>query len=245
MCGFVLLALGVWTVNDKLFVDELLRNKLYTETTFIIIVTSNLMILLSVFGCFAAIKEVKCLLLTYAVFMLLLLVILSVGGVLAYIFREQVENTIKAEMIADIRNYDPSQPDSSVTRAWDQTQSRLECCGLMTEQVRTGDTDMLTSVGLCQSASDNLRQPLTASLPQVSEAWQMWRYNKLLNPGPDSQLVPASCCLPDRDCRQDNITLSLYIWQGDCMTLSLQYVRQHAAILGIANVTVCFFLVRQ
>ena len=73
----------------------------------------------------------------------------------------------------------------------------------------------------------------------------MWRYNKLLNPGPDSQLVPASCCLPDRDCRQDNITLSLYIWQGDCMTLSLQYVRQHAAILGIANVTVCFFLVRQ
>ena len=47
MCGFVLLALGVWTVNDKLFVDELLRNKLYTETTFIIIVTSNLIILLS------------------------------------------------------------------------------------------------------------------------------------------------------------------------------------------------------
>ena len=73
MCGFVLLALGVWTVNDKLFVDELLRNKLYTETTFIIIVTSNLIILLSAFGCFAAVKEVKCLLLTYAVFMLLLL----------------------------------------------------------------------------------------------------------------------------------------------------------------------------
>ena len=136
MCGFVLLALGVWTVNDKLFVDELLRNKLYTETTFIIIVTSNLIILLSVFGCFAAVKEVKCLLLTYAVFMLLLLVILSVGGVLAYIFREQVKNTIRAEMIADLRNYDPLEPESSVTRAWDETQSQLECCGFMTEQVR-------------------------------------------------------------------------------------------------------------
>ena len=109
----------------------------------------------------AGYKQIKCLLLTYTVFMFLLFVVMVVGGVLAYIFREQVENTIKAEMIADIRNYDPSQPDSSVTRAWDQTQSRLECCGLMTEQVRTGDTDMLTSVGLCQPliTSDSLSQP--------------------------------------------------------------------------------------
>lgn len=90
ICGFVLLALGIWTVNDKLFVAELLRNHLYTDTAYIIIVISNLTILLAVFGCFAAAKEVKCLLLTYAVFMLLLLVILAVGGVLAYIFRDQV-----------------------------------------------------------------------------------------------------------------------------------------------------------
>ena len=153
MCGFVLLALGVWTVNDKLFVDELLRNKLYTETTFIIIVTSNLIILLAVFGCFAAVKEVKCLLLTYAVFMLLLLVILSVGGVLAYIFREQVKNTIRAEMIADLRNYDP-ETESSVTRAWDETQSQLECCGFMTEQVRV-------SLSLSLSLTLTLTSPLS------------------------------------------------------------------------------------
>ena len=163
MCGVALLALGVWTVNDKLFVDELLRNKLYTETTFIIIVTSNLIILLSVFGCFAAVKEVKCLLLTYAVFMLLLLVILSVGGVLAYIFREQVKNTIQAEMLADIRNYDPREPESSVSRAWDETQSQLECCGLMTEQVTlvtlqsvtplTHTSSRLISLGRCGNST--------------------------------------------------------------------------------------------
>ena len=112
-----------------------MRNKLYTDTAYIIIVISNLIIILSFFGCFAAAKEVKCLLLTYAVFMLLLLVILAVGGVLAYIFREQVVNTIQAEMIADIRNYDPDNPDDSVTKAWDETQSQLRCCGLLTEQV--------------------------------------------------------------------------------------------------------------
>ena len=83
----------------------------------------------------AGYKQIKCLLLTYTVFMLLLFVVMVVGGVLAYIFREQVKNTIRAEMIADLRNYDP-ETESSVTRAWDETQSQLECCGFMTEQVR-------------------------------------------------------------------------------------------------------------
>ena len=84
----------------------------------------------------AGYKQIKCLLLTYTVFMLLLFVVMVVGGVLAYIFREQVKNTIRAEMIADLRNYNPLEPESSVTRAWDETQSQLECCGFMTAQVR-------------------------------------------------------------------------------------------------------------
>ena len=88
-------------MNDKLFVAELLRNHLYTDTAYIIIVISNLTILLAVFGCFAAAKEVKCLLLTYAVFMLLLLVILAVGGVLAYIFRDQVRDKKQGFRIQD------------------------------------------------------------------------------------------------------------------------------------------------
>ena len=189
-----------------------MRNKLYTDTAYIIIVISNLIIILSFFGCFAAAKEVKCLLLTYAVFMLLLLVILAVGGVLAYIFREQVVNTIQAEMIADIRNYDPDNPDDSVTKAWDETQAQLRCCGLLTEQ--------------------------------VTKPWMMWRSNKMLNPSSDYQVVPASCCMTGKVCVSDtNKTMEDNIWPGDCMELSLEYVQDHALTLGIANITVCCFLV--
>ena len=206
------MALGIWTINDKLFLDELLRNKLYTDTAYIIIVISNLIIILSFFGCFAAAKEVKCLLLTYAVFMLLLLVILAVGGVLAYIFREQVVNTIQAEMIADIRNYDHDNLDDSVTKAWDETQAQLRCCGLLTEQ--------------------------------VTKPWMMWRSNKMLNPSSDYQVVPASCCMTGKVCVSDtNKTMEDNIWPGDCMELSLEYVQDHALTLGIANITVCCFLV--
>ena len=90
MCGIVLLALGLWTMHDKAFLEELLRNRLYMNTTYTILVSSILMILLSGFGWFAAVKEIKCFLLTYFVLLFLLSIITMVGGVLAYVFREQV-----------------------------------------------------------------------------------------------------------------------------------------------------------
>ena len=82
MCGIVLLALGLWTMHDKAFLEELLRNRLYMNTTYTILVSSILMILLSGFGWFAAMKE--CFLL------FLLSIITMISGVLAYVFREQV-----------------------------------------------------------------------------------------------------------------------------------------------------------
>jgi len=211
ICALVLLGLGLWMMNACTFLDDLLRNRLYMDAGYTILIASCFIIGLAAFGCIAGYKQIKCLLLTYTVFMFLLFVVMAVGGVLAYIFREQVENTIKAEMIADIRNYDPGEPDNSVTRAWDETQSQLECCGLMTEQ--------------------------------VNEAWQMWRYNKLLNPGPEGQRVPESCCLPNVDCRQDNVTIIDKIWTGDCMTLSIEYVRGKSQMIGAAAFAMSCFTV--
>ena len=79
-------------MHDKAFLEELLRNRLYMNTTYTILVSSILMILLSGFGWFAAVKEIKCFLLTYFVLLFLLSIITMVGGVLAYVFREQVCN---------------------------------------------------------------------------------------------------------------------------------------------------------
>lgn len=135
VCGLVLMALGLWTMQDKAFLEELLRNKLYMDSTYVILVTSVFMIVLSGFGCFAAMKEIKCFLLTYFVVLFLLSIILMVAGALAYVFREQVQWTMKAEMVAEVRNYTPGARKGSVTLAWDLTQAHLQCCGLLTEKV--------------------------------------------------------------------------------------------------------------
>merc|ERR1719361_542134 len=104
------------------------------NTTYTILVSSILMILLSGFGWFAAVKEIKCFLLTYFVLLFLLSIITMVGGVLAYVFREQVAWTMKAEMVTEVRNYLPGQPEAPVTRAWDMTES----AGLLRSHYRAG-----------------------------------------------------------------------------------------------------------
>ena len=229
----VLLALGIWMMHDCTFLDELLRNSLYMATGYTTTVSACFIIALAMFGCLgkyvlyqviiwfkvlsftAGYKQVKCLLLTYIVFVFLFFVILLVGGVLAYIFREQVVNTIQAEMIADIRNYDPEDAEAAVTRAWDLTQTKLGCCGLMTEK--------------------------------VEESWQMWRFNKNLNPAsPEAAgvVVPWSCCVTGEVCvTADNVTDVSAVWPGDCMQLSLGYVQDKARMLGAAAFAMSCFTV--
>merc|ERR1719220_3280845 len=64
------------------------------STGYLTLVSSCIIVALSMFGCLAGYKQVKCLLLSYIVF-IFFFVILVVGGVLAYIFRTQVVHTIR------------------------------------------------------------------------------------------------------------------------------------------------------
>jgi len=214
VAGIVLLALAIWTLKDKAFLDELLRSRLYMDATYIILVVSAVLTLLSCFGCFAARKEIKCFVLTYFVVLLLFTVVLVIGGVLAYVFREQVEWTMRAEMLTELRRYNPATPTEASTQAWRLTQTELQCCGFMTNK--------------------------------VDKPWQMWRYNKALNlsppSSPESTLLPASCCNSTRQLGPCNGG-STNLHTGDCLSLAVEYTRQHAATIGGAAMAISCLMV--
>ena len=67
----------------------------------------------------------------YTSISVLLLTVLVIAGVLAFIFRHQVQENLKAQLVLDLRKYDPNMT-SMVTWSWDKTQTELECCGMMT-----------------------------------------------------------------------------------------------------------------
>ena len=89
----------------------------------------------SLFGFYSSYKEVKSLLVVYLAVSILLLTVLVMGGVMAYVFRHQIELNMKSQLMSDLRLYDPGNSESGVSLSWDRTQSSLQCCGIKTVQV--------------------------------------------------------------------------------------------------------------
>ncbi|XP_059489698.1 CD151 antigen [Neocloeon triangulifer] len=129
--GVTVLGIGVWTLADKSFINELLGTNLFMGTVYILMATGGLVALLAFFGCLGAVKEIKCLLLLYFLLVLVIFVVMLVGGILGYVFREKVHDTMEQEMQASIRMYGQKR---TVTRAWDATQETLHCCGVNSYQ---------------------------------------------------------------------------------------------------------------
>jgi len=125
--GAIVFFLSVWTIVDKSFVNELLGTNLFSGAVYVLIVTSIIICLLSFVGCMGAAREVKCLLLSYFIIVFLLFVTMLIGGILGYVFREKVTQTMRQEMRSSMRLYGSRR---GITQAWDETQVRLKCCGV-------------------------------------------------------------------------------------------------------------------
>ncbi|XP_026821393.1 CD151 antigen isoform X1 [Rhopalosiphum maidis] len=125
--GIVLVAISVYTLYDKSFIKELLGTNLFTGAVYILIVAGILLSLLSFLGCAGAVKEVKCMLLTYFIILFIIFIVMLVGGILCYMFRQRVQTTMQQEMLRTIRFYGD---DRAITRAWDDLQEGLHCCGV-------------------------------------------------------------------------------------------------------------------
>lgn len=62
--GVTVFVIGVWTLIDKSFINDLLGTNLFMGAVYILIATGGLVAIVSFFGCLGAAKEVKCMLLT-------------------------------------------------------------------------------------------------------------------------------------------------------------------------------------
>lgn len=123
--GLVILAVGLWTVIDKAFFEDLLKNNLFLNAAYVLIATGCLSVTIASFGFYGAVKRVKCLLFTYFMLVLALFIIIILGGVLSYVFRAEIKHHLKGQLINDIPLYNPDSGWNGVTRAWDITQTQV------------------------------------------------------------------------------------------------------------------------
>ena len=134
ICCIIVVSVGIWTLVSKSFLSGLLVDRLFLSCAYLQVGAGLLCLVNCLFGCYSAYKEVKSLLVVYTAISVLLLTVLVMGGVMAYIFRHQVQENMKSQLVLDLRNYDPK-TRNIVTWSWDKTQTELQCCGMMTVQV--------------------------------------------------------------------------------------------------------------
>jgi len=125
--GIIATSLGIWILVDKSFANELLGTNLYSGSAYVLVITGLLVVFISCLGCIGSVKEVRCMLVIYFISLFLIFVTMLIGGILGYVFREKIEKTIRLGMDRSLNEYGSYKP---VTVAWDETQSRLKCCGV-------------------------------------------------------------------------------------------------------------------
>lgn len=148
--GIVTLGFGIWVVIDKpsfldLFTDAqnvLTDNNIdtsafdlgiYAGAPTLLIIVAVIVTLIAFFGCFGAIKESKCLLITYFVIILAIFIAFIVGAVL--VFQGKLETEIKKPLLDSIKFYNdqPAVDDPkgvSFKNVWNTVQQELRCCGV-------------------------------------------------------------------------------------------------------------------
>ena len=147
--GIGVLGLGTWISVDKTSLFDLVSNSTiyqnssksenenvtsevnyyFTIASLGIIGTGAFIILLSLVGCCGAIKESKCLLITYAVVVILVTLVQSVGIILSAVYQPTLKTHISIALKPTLQYYGYDQ-DRTITEIWDIKMKNLHCCGV-------------------------------------------------------------------------------------------------------------------
>ncbi|ESO99431.1 hypothetical protein LOTGIDRAFT_231077 [Lottia gigantea] len=130
-CG--LLGLGIYTETSQTGltkVSSILGSYLYSTLSLVLIIAGGVVIVLSFLGCCGALKEVKCMLVTFFILLLLMFTGLVIGGTLVYAFKDQIGEYTINELYKSLNTSYGLEGQTSVTEAWDSMQKMLHCCGV-------------------------------------------------------------------------------------------------------------------
>ncbi|XP_039268099.2 tetraspanin-18B-like [Styela clava] len=127
ICGAGILGVGVWAlIHEGSFEPILGRITIYEF--YVIIGVGAALFFLGFLGCCGAIKKNRCLLGTFFVLVLIILIVEVAGAILVYVERDNIERYALKSM----EEYDTGGETDrvrSVTRSWDMLQETMECCG--------------------------------------------------------------------------------------------------------------------
>ncbi|XP_023321594.1 tetraspanin-1 [Eurytemora carolleeae] len=129
------LALGIWILVDKPSLVNILDQvessiPIYDSAVILLLFVASAAILISFFGCCGAYKESRCMLGSYFLMILSLLILITIGTVIG--ISQGIDN-FSNPLKDTLYKYDPTSSRADIkeiTGLWDAMQTELHCCGV-------------------------------------------------------------------------------------------------------------------
>ncbi|CAH2011528.1 unnamed protein product [Acanthoscelides obtectus] len=174
LAGSAVLVVGIWLVADpnsfigisKIIPSDELHNfiqpKVIEQVSYAILAIGILIFLVSFLGYCGALKESQCMLTTYGILLIVILVLEIAAGILAVVYKSKVETETKDVLITSLSHYKPTTEETdAVTQAWDQLQMNLHCCGVNNYSDYAGNQDLRNASRLVPESCCILKEDKT------------------------------------------------------------------------------------
>ncbi|XP_021371895.1 tetraspanin-33-like [Mizuhopecten yessoensis] len=210
--GGVLIGIGVWAFIEK---NRFYHKEVQTvydiifDLSVIFFIIGFIIFILGYAGCIGALRENICLLKFYYITMIIIFLLLVVGAVLAFVFRDKVKQILVDVLQQNLITRYQDDPDGQSTIDW--IQEKLYCCGV------NGYRDW-NSNQYFNCTEDN-PSPLRCSVP-----YSCCRDPDVLTPG-----VPNILC--GKDVLEESGDISI-IYTIGCVDAGIRLAEKELPIMG-------------
>ncbi|XP_071501239.1 23 kDa integral membrane protein-like [Diadema antillarum] len=156
--GIALITVGSYVTAERAQYEDLFADDYILVVTGLIIGVGCFVFIVGFCGCCGAVKEGTCLLKTYWFFLLLIICMEITAGVLAFVYDDEIRDSLMTGMTEAITHYDDPSA-TATTSAVDGMQETFDCCGasgpLDYRNASFFDEDTAVPVSCCRT-EDNI-----------------------------------------------------------------------------------------
>ncbi|XP_053313501.1 leukocyte surface antigen CD53 [Spea bombifrons] len=129
VAGCSVIAIGIYFVINNIYGSLLPQSPSLSIGNALIVIGCIIMVF-GFIGCMGAIKENKCLLLTFFILLLIILIIEVVMAVVLYIYEKQLDNQAMQLLTSSFEQQKRDPLNNSTSHIWHDMQIGLQCCGV-------------------------------------------------------------------------------------------------------------------
>nr|CAD7419243.1 unnamed protein product [Timema poppensis] len=135
LAGIALLTLGALIQATITEVTDFMAGK-FSVPSIALIIVGSIVFIVAFYGCCGAIRESSCMVTTYVIFLMVILVIEIAIAAVAFIYKDDFEDVFTDAVTKAVNNY---YVDSGSRTSMDALQVTLECCGVTGPDDYPGD----------------------------------------------------------------------------------------------------------